>query len=178
MELCLWCRQVVRFMLIQSSRLHLDARCSTICPSNDLELCQRVDNQKSQASLSPRWINLVPQQLDGGFFLEQDFVKTLFCQCLSSLVFWEKRQRKGPRYEKRVFHSCGTIGIILFRRRYLSLFSPRTLLIWTVSTVIVFGYVSGWMAFTSVARTYANVNEDAPRSYWDYGIKYCFNGWW
>jgi hypothetical protein len=26
------------------------------------------------------------------------------------------------------------------------------------------------MAFTSVARTYANVNRDAPKSYWDYGI--------
>ena len=27
------------------------------------------------------------------------------------------------------------------------------------------------MAFTSVARTYANVNRDAPKSYWDYGTK-------
>jgi len=26
------------------------------------------------------------------------------------------------------------------------------------------------MAFSSVARTYANVNRDAPKSYWDYGI--------
>ena len=25
------------------------------------------------------------------------------------------------------------------------------------------------MAFTSIARTYANVNRDAPKSYWDYG---------
>jgi hypothetical protein len=25
------------------------------------------------------------------------------------------------------------------------------------------------MAYSSIARTYANVNRDAPKSYWDYG---------
>lgn len=58
--------------------------------------------------------------------------------------------------------------ILLSPRRVVA--SPRNLfLIWSLTSFILWSYVSGRMAFTSIARTYANVNRDAPKSYWDYG---------
>lgn len=56
------------------------------------------------------------------------------------------------------------------RRRSRSfLFSRNTFFIWTFTSILLWVYVSGRMSFTSIARVYANVNRDAPKSYWDYG---------
>jgi len=52
--------------------------------------------------------------------------------------------------------------------------SSRHLFAWSLISIVIWSCVrvSGRMAFTSIARTYANVNRDAPKSYWDYGMSH------
>lgn len=66
--------------------------------------------------------------------------------------------------------ALGTYGITILLPPRRVVASPRNLfVIWSLTSFILWSYVSGRMAFTSIARTYANVNRDAPKSYWDYG---------
>ena len=61
------------------------------------------------------------------------------------------------------------LPIILLPLRRVVASRRNLFILWSVTSFVLWSYVSGRMAFTSIARTYANVNRDAPKSYWDYG---------
>lgn len=107
-------------------------------------------------------------------FYSRSLLRIFYSSASCQLVVRQRRRQRDAIYRGGDCVSLslvlGTYGvtILLSPRRIVA--SPRNLfVIWSLTSFILWSYVSGRMAFTSVARTYANVNRDAPKSYWDYG---------